>query len=136
VLAEGYHALQKPELALQTLDQVANASNLDASTAFEVAQQFAAKGDYPRLEAILQRLVKLAPESPEAWFDLAAMKNILGKPAEAFPALRQALKLSAARLTKNPKAKNLLTDLQTDPRFNSVRRSPEFQELMRDFAPK
>jgi thioredoxin-like negative regulator of GroEL len=136
VLAEGYHALQKPELALQTLDQVANATNLDASTAFEVAQQFAAMADYPRLEAILQRLVKLAPESPEAWFDLAAMKTILGKPAEAFPALRQSLKLSAARLTKNPKAKNLLTELQTDPRFNSLRRSPEFQELTRESAPK
>jgi len=131
VLAEGYRALQKPELAKQTLDQVANDPKLDPSTALQLAQQFAELSDYPRLEAILQHLVNLAPNSPESWYDLAAMKSILGKTNEAFPALRQALKLSAARLTTDPKAKNLLIEIQTDPRFNSVRHTPEFQDLTR-----
>ena len=45
--------------------------------------------------------------------------------------LSQALKLSAARLTTDPKAKNLLIEIQTDPRFNSVRHTPEFQDLTR-----
>ena len=101
-----------------------------------MAQQFAAMSDYPRLESILERLVKLAPESAESWYDLAAMKNILGKPSEALTALRQALKLSAVRIAKDPKAKDLLRELPTDPRFNSLRRNPEFQELARGSAAK
>lgn len=135
-LAENYRAQQKPDLATQTLDEIARDSNLDPNTAFEMAQQFAAMSDYPRLEAILERLVKLAPESAESWYDLAAMKNILGKPSEALTALRQALKLSAVRIAKDPKAKDLLRELPTDPRFNSLRRNPEFQELARGSAAK
>ncbi|HYG33191.1 MAG TPA: hypothetical protein VEC99_00315, partial [Clostridia bacterium] len=129
-LAEGYRTLQKPESAAPVLDRVLNHPRLNASIALQVAQQYAALGTYPKLEVALEKLVKLAPESPESWFDLAAMKAILGKPSEALPHLAEALRLNATRLQQNPKARNLLADVQRDPRFNSLRKLPEFQQLI------
>jgi len=129
-LAEGYRDLQKPDLAAEVLDQVMSNPKVDANATLEVAQQFAALTNYPKLEAVLERLVRLAPDSPEAHYDLAAMKAILGKSDEAFASLRQALRLSAERLARDSKAKDLLRELQTDPRFNSLRRAPEFKALL------
>ena len=129
-LAEGYRYLQKNELALQVLDTVVNDPRLDASAALQAAQQYAALGNYPRLEVTLEKFVKLAPDSPEAWYDLAAMKTILGKTNEALPALRQALALSAARLQNDPKAKDLATEVKTDPRFVGLRQHPDFKALL------
>jgi thioredoxin-like negative regulator of GroEL len=128
-LAEGYRDLQKPDLAAQTLDQIITGTNLDANAALQVAQQYAALANYPKLEFTLERLVKLVPDSPEGWYDLAAMKTILGKSPEALTALRRSLQLSAARHAQDPKARDLLQELQNDPRFNALRQNPEFKEL-------
>jgi tetratricopeptide (TPR) repeat protein len=86
--------------------------------------------NYPKLEAALEKLVKLAPESPEAWYDLAAMKSILGKNQEALTTLGEALRLSRMRLQQDPKARSLLADLQTDQRFSPLRNLPEFKALL------
>lgn len=129
-LAEAYRDLQQPQLALQLLDQALAGTNMDAVGASQVAQQYIALGNLPKVEATLERLSKLAPQSPETWYDLGGIKAILGKPAEALAALRQALALNAARLQQNPTAKNLLEDLPTDQRFNSLRQLPEFQSLL------
>ena len=74
----------------------------------------------------------MAPDRPEAWYDLAALKAFLGKRAEAIPALRQALTLSAARLKADSKQPDLRAQAQRDGHFNALRPLPEFQAL---FAP-
>jgi thioredoxin-like negative regulator of GroEL len=128
-LGEAYRNLQKPDQALAVLDQVSTSANLSANAALQVAQQYATLGNIPRLESALERYARLSPQVPEAWYDLAAIKAALSKSAEALTALRQALNLSAARRQQNPTAKNLLEDVQKDPRFNLLRNSPEFREL-------
>ncbi len=129
-LAEADRGLQKPDLAMQVLDQALAGTNMDATGASQVAQQYIALGNLPKVELTLERLAKLAPQSPEAWYDLAGIKALLGKPAEALPALRQALALNTLRLQQNPKAKNLLDELPKDPRFRSIRDLPEFRSLL------
>jgi hypothetical protein len=57
---------------------------------------------------------KLEPSNPEAWYDLAALKADIGKPAESLVPLKKALELSAQRLKRNPK----------DDRFTAVRHHP------------
>jgi tetratricopeptide (TPR) repeat protein len=128
-LAEGYRDLHKPQLAVQVLDRILNRPNLDANSLMQVAQQLVALADYPRLETTLDKLTAVEPDSPEAWYDLAALRSILAKSPESLQALRQALKLNAERHFRDPKARDLLAELQQDPRFAAIRSLPEFREL-------
>jgi thioredoxin-like negative regulator of GroEL len=129
-LAEGYHHLQKNDLAIQTLDKVFNDPNLDANAVLGIAQAYAALGNVAKLEAALERLTKVMPASPEGWYDLAVLKSGLGKPTEALTALRKALDLSAKRLQQDPKARDLLANARKEERFGPLRQSPEFQKLV------
>ena len=117
-------------MARQTLDRILHDPNLDANSAVQLAQQYAALANYPGLEASLEKLVKLSPESAEGWYDLAALKAAIGKGSEAMQALRQALDLNARRLKRDAKARNLLVELRKDPRFNPLRQNPEFRQLI------
>ena len=122
--------MQKPQAAIQTLDKVFNDPKVDANTVLSIAQDYAALGDAPKLEAALERLTKVMPESPEAWYDLAVMKCGLGKVPESLAALRQALDLSAKRLKGDPKARDLLASARKEERFAPIRQMPEFKKLV------
>jgi thioredoxin-like negative regulator of GroEL len=128
-LAEGYERLKKNQLAIQTLDQVLNSPQVDPNTLVQVAQQYATLLDFAKLEASLEKLVRLMPSSPEAWYDLAALKATLGKSADALTALRKALELSAQRLKTEPQARNLLSEVQKDPHFSALRQTPEYKQM-------
>jgi tetratricopeptide (TPR) repeat protein len=128
--AEACRDLRKPEQATQVLDQILNSSNLNANATLQIAQQYAAMLNYQKLEATLEKLTKLVPDSPEAWYDLAALKASLDKPKDALQDLQQALKLSAQRRKQDPKARDLVTEAQSDQRFASIRQMPEFKQAV------
>ena len=129
-LARVYLQAQQPNRTLQLLDGVVSNPVADAASVIRAAQLYAQLANWPRLEASLERLVKITPESPEAWYDLSAFKANLRKNQEALPALSQALTLSAKRLQKDPKARDLQSDARTDERFGPLRQTPEFQKLV------
>lgn len=129
-LAEAYRSLKKNDQASQALDKVLNHPAVDASAVLQIAQQYAALMDYPKLEQTLEKLVKVVPGQPEAWYDLAALKASVGKTAEALPSLRQAITLGAARLKQNPKARDLAAEARNDARFAAMKNSAEFKELV------
>ena len=54
----------------------------------------------------------------------------MGKSSEALAALKQALELSAARLKSDPTARDLLNQTRQDARFNPLRQTPEFKNLV------
>ena len=84
-LAEAYRQMQKPDAALALLDKALDNPKLDANAALNLAQAYAALGNVPKLEAALEKLTKLMPGSPEAWYDLAALKASIGKTTEGSP---------------------------------------------------
>jgi tetratricopeptide (TPR) repeat protein len=129
-LAATYLSLGQSNRAFEILDSIVRHPQADASAVLAVAQAYVTLGNYPRLEAALERLVQISPTQPEAWYDLAAMKAILQKTAEAIPALRRALELSDARLKTDPKQRNLRDELRKDPRFQHLRPNPVFQSLL------
>jgi tetratricopeptide (TPR) repeat protein len=129
-LAKVYVQLQQTGRAMQLLDGVLNSTSADAPSVVRAAMVYSEIGNWQKLEASLEKLVKLSPDSPEAWYDLAAMKANLRKDKEAFPALSRALALNAKRLQENPKAQNLLMAMSNDNRFAFIRQTPEFQKLV------
>jgi thioredoxin-like negative regulator of GroEL len=129
-LAEADRMLQKPEPAMQTLDKVFASSNLEPNALLQVAQHYAAMGNYARLESALEKLVKMAPTSPEAWYDLASLKATVGNTQAALVALRQALDLNAQRHRQDPKARDLSAEVEKDQRFSSLRQLPEYKRLL------
>jgi len=92
-------------------------------------------GQFPRVVQALEKLVKLMPDNPEAWFDLGGFQAVLNQTPQAVESLRIALQLNAQRLQRDPKAANLLNVALSDPRFETIRKTPEFQQLLSEQKP-
>jgi tetratricopeptide (TPR) repeat protein len=129
-LARVYLQNKETDKAAQALDSLLSRDGLPATVVIEAAQLYSSLGNWSKLETALEKLVKVSPDSPEAWYDLAALKANFGKNSEALPALTQALQLSAKRLKANPKARDLVADARKDERFKALRQNPEFQKLV------
>ena len=128
-LAEASRALQLNDQVVVTLDSILNNPKADPNSVLQVAQMYAAMANLPRLEATLDKLVLVAPTSPEAWYDLAAMKASLNKSSECLQALNTAISLSDLRLKTDAGARNLILEVRKDERFKSLRDLPEFKKL-------
>lgn len=129
-LARVYLQMQQPDKSVQLLDSVVSNPAADAPSVIRAAQIYAQMSNWPKLESALEKLVKVSPGSPEAWYDLAAFKANLRKNNDALPALSNAILLSDKRLEKEPKARNLLNEARSDGRFAALRSMPEFQKLV------
>jgi tetratricopeptide (TPR) repeat protein len=129
-LASVYLQVQRTNAALELFDQLLDRPETDVNTVLSVANAFAQLQQGPRLETALLKLVKLTPESPEAWYDLASTQAILNKPNDALAALRQALELSTRRLSQQTNARDLRADALTNRSFTALRGLPEFQKLV------
>jgi thioredoxin-like negative regulator of GroEL len=122
--------LQQRDKALARIDQLLGHAQADANSLLFGAQMANQVGDLSRVETALVKLVKISPDNPEAWFDLAGVQALQNKPKDAVGSLRESLTRSAQRLEKNPGSPNLFSNAQTDPRFNGLRQSPEFQQVL------
>jgi tetratricopeptide (TPR) repeat protein len=88
------------------------------------ADNLAAKGQYGRALQIDRRLVRLAPEDPVVWYNLACSFAVLGMIEPAFSALQKSLELGYRTAVR----------LRRDPDLKSLRRDPRFTRLLRRFG--
>jgi predicted Zn-dependent protease len=124
-----YLQSQQTNRAVEVFDRVLANPNLQAETVLVIAQVYNQIKQYGKLEGVLERLVQVAPESPEAWYDLTSMKVSLGKIPEALPAARRAIELSNRRRAANAAAPDLAASIRNNPEFAPLRASPEFQTI-------
>jgi tetratricopeptide (TPR) repeat protein len=129
-LASVYLQLQRSNSALELLDRLIELPAVDVNTLLSVANAYAQLQQGSRLENALLKLVRLTPESPEAWYDLASTRSIIGKAKESIEALTRAMELSDARRAQNSAARDLRADVQTNQSFQPVRNLPEFQQAV------
>ena len=117
----------------QILDQVL-ASQSDPSVIFMTGELYVKMGNLPKGEEALQKLVRIAPEQAEHWYNLATVQAAQQKASDAAASLKKAFQLNAAQLKANPKAVNLRDHVVSDGNFNNIRATPEFQAAVA--APK
>jgi tetratricopeptide (TPR) repeat protein len=115
---------------IELFDQALANPHIPPSDVSVIAQFYAQTGNLPKLEGALEKMVAVAPNEPEPWCDLAAIKIALGKTNESLRDLRTSLELNAKRLKQNPKAHDLLDEVRKDRRLNALHSLPEFQELV------
>ncbi len=85
------------------------------------ADNLAAKGLYNRALQADQQLVRLRPDKPIAWYNLACSYAVLGMTDRAFDALERALRFGY----------RYWHHLRRDPDLKSLRRDPRFARLLR-----
>ena len=129
-LVSAYVQTQRTNEAYAILDAWVARTNVDVGSLLSVANAYVAVGLYARAEPALQRLLKLVPDSPEVWYDLAGAQAAQNKQAEALQSLGVAIQLSRRRLQVDPKSSNLVAIAAADPRFLALRNLPEFQRLL------
>ncbi len=130
-IASIYLHLGRTNDALSTFDRLLDQAEVPANAVLSVAAAYAELGQGPRLEKALQKLVKLTPESPEAWYDLASTQAMMGRAQEALTNLKQAVTLSIRRAQNDPGAQDLRARAASNPGFAILRGRAEFKELVR-----
>ncbi len=85
------------------------------------ADNLAARGHSARALQIDRRLVRLQPDRPVPWYNLACSYGVLGMVDPAFAALQRAIDLGY----------HLLDHMARDPDLKSLRRDPRFARLLR-----
>ncbi|HUA67172.1 MAG TPA: tetratricopeptide repeat protein, partial [Candidatus Saccharimonadales bacterium] len=129
-LASAYFQMRQTDRIIALFDQALANPHITPSDISVIAQFYAQTGNLSKLESTLERLVAIVPNDPEAWYDLAAIKIVVGQTNESLQALSTALNLNAQRLKQNPKAHNLLEAVRSDRRFDPLRNLPEFQKMV------
>ncbi len=128
-LTQNYMQMQQRDKAMEVLDQMLGNPKVNQQAMMFLAQAYQQLGNPPKLETALEKLTQLAPDSPEAWHDFAAIETAQGKAPEAMKALRHCLDESAKRLKQNPKAPNFQQTVGSDPVFTALHPLTEFQQL-------
>jgi len=135
-LVSVYLQLQRSNQAFQILQDLIARTNVDAGTLLSVANAFLQLGQFDKVEPTLQRLVAVAPDNAEVWYDLAGTQSALGKRQAALQSLMTAVRLSDQRLLVDPKASNLHAMAVTDARFLPLHAMPEFQKAFGSTTPR
>jgi len=129
-LAATHLQLQQTNQAVEILDRVFNSPRMNHSALDVLAQAYAQIQDLPRLQAVLDKAVKLYPDSPEAWYNLAGLQASLGNSTDAPVNLRRALELNALRLKRNPATPDLAGQARKDPRLAPLLQRPDLQQWL------
>jgi tetratricopeptide (TPR) repeat protein len=85
------------------------------------AHNLARRGHYGRALQLDRRLVRLLPERPIPWYNLACSYAVLGMTEPAFTALQRAVELGYRHVRH----------LCRDPDLKSLRRDPRFARILR-----
>ena len=125
-LASAYAQMQQSNAALTVLERMIGASNISAEAVVQAAMFARELRNVPLMERALVRLSEVNPQSPEAWYDLAAMQASLGKLDAAVQNVGRSLILSDQRRRTNPGSKDLRAEVAKEERFTPLRTRPDW----------
>ena len=110
------------------LAQAIQQPTINTTNLLMAAQFFNTIGSQKQLESALVVLTSKMPDSPEGWYDLAAVQaSQRDRTADSWVSLAKALALDKQRRATNAVADNIYNRVAKDPRFTDVRRLPGFK---------
>jgi tetratricopeptide (TPR) repeat protein len=120
-------AAKNTNAANQMLEQVLRLPQVDGATLIRVADLYLKSGNLPKSEEAIVRLTQVAPNSYEAWYNLAVIQGALGKTSDAVQDLQKAATLNDADRAQNPNAPNIRDHIINDPNLAFLRQTAEFK---------
>ncbi len=127
-LATTHVQLGQAQRGVDVLAQAVQQSTINTTNLLMAAQFFNHLGSQKQLEAALVVLTRKMPESPEGWYDLAAVQAAQqDRTEDSWASLAKALTLDKQRRATNATADNIHKRAVNDPRFTDVRRLPGFK---------
>jgi tetratricopeptide (TPR) repeat protein len=129
-LAQKLFQLGHNDRAYQVLDGILTNPAATVQMVMSVADAYNKLNQPLKLQMALEKLTQLAPDSPEAWYDLAASQASAGQNDAALATLKKALDLNAKRVAQNPKTNDIRTTLGADPRFGKLRDTAEYKVML------
>ncbi|MGC3961501.1 MAG: DUF2723 domain-containing protein [Verrucomicrobiota bacterium] len=129
-LAFLYFQSQQFDRGYALLDTVVSNPRVTMTHLAPVIEAYKQLSNMPKMETALVRLTQIAPQNPEAWYDLGTVRISQGKTADAFLALSNAITLSNARRAADPNAHDLAATARGDGNLASLQALPEFQKLL------
>lgn len=130
LLASKYMAVQQEARAFEVLDSIVDSPGVPAPAVYSVIKAYEQMQNIPKVAATLAKYVKLAPDQPDAWYNLAKTEAILGKNPDALEHLRVAMQLNKTLLAKNVGWQDLRPEAQKDPSFANLRAMSNYQTIM------
>ena len=134
-LAQSYLGTGQQGSAVDVMDEIVKSPYTRRDALIAVAQYHITANNPLKIEEALQRLCEVEPNSPEAWYDLAALQATLGKNDKSIQTLRKSFELSDARLSGGKAARDMREEVRKEAntpsdRFRVARQLPEFQALL------
>ena len=127
-LATTHVQLGQAQRGVDVLAQAVEQPSINTTNLLMAAQFFNQLGSQKQLELALVVLTRKMPDSPEGWYDLAAVQAAQrDRTADSWATLAKALALDKQRRATNAAADNIYDRVAKDPRFTDVRRMPEFK---------
>ncbi len=120
-LADVYRKLGLPENFNQLARSLLAQQGVPPQVCLRIAQMAAEDRKMDLMEAALLQYTVSVPADMRGWIDLAGVQFALNKQEAAFTSLRQAVKVGK---------ESAITVLREDPRFQTVRHLPAFQQLL------
>jgi tetratricopeptide (TPR) repeat protein len=133
-LAQAYFQMQQTAKSAQVLDAVMSNTNADGAVLSNVVGLYYTMRNFQKLNEAFKKLVQVAPDVPENWYNLASLESAMGQAPDAIKDLRRALEENAKRQARDPHMPNLALKVLSDPNFAPITNQPEFQSLIS--APK
>ena len=132
-LANKYAQAGRVEAAFRVLDGLVNNPRTPPEVLMTVAALYQRNNMDTKVEPILEKLVVVAPTSPEAWFNLALSQTRLGQTNQAVVSLGKALELDAQRRKSVPGSPNLREGIEKDAHFEPLQKMADFQALLKKY---
>lgn len=124
-LLQTYVQRNRMDLFQQLAPKVLRIKAVPSNARSAIAQTYAGLGKLEESLAAVESIVKVEPGNAEGWYEIAVVRCALKRNDPGLDALEKALRLNA----------QFYAQVATDPRFESVRALPRFQQILYGQSP-